>query len=272
MALTEFQERILRAIAGNRSPNSMFAGGAVLNRNSSRLSDDLDIEHRSVEAVADAFRRDVAVLREMGCEVAETSRSNPGRGFAQVVVALDTSSVLVDWTVDSAVRFFPAIADEKFGWRLHDADLAINKILAMAGRREPRDFHDIVRLHRDGMAIAALAWAAPAKDAGFTPELILDEIIRNSVFPPGRLKAEIRGGTDVDPVAMKLTLLAGVAEARDLFPRLPADQVGHLYLDGQGQVCRPDPEGVRSGNLVLQGASLGGAWPAVDTKGHPAQP
>ena len=58
----------------------------------------------------------------------------------------------------------------------------MNKVLAMAGRREPRDYYDVVRLHQSGVPLAALAWAAPAKDPGFTPELIIDEINRNSNY------------------------------------------------------------------------------------------
>src|ERR1700723_1847075 len=45
---------------------------------------------------------------------------------------------------DADFRFFPAIADALFGYRLHVADLATNKALAAAGRREPRDVLDLI--------------------------------------------------------------------------------------------------------------------------------
>jgi hypothetical protein len=41
--------------------------------------------------------------------------------------------------VDNDFRFFPAQRDEVFGYVLHPLDLATNKAMAAAGRREPRD-------------------------------------------------------------------------------------------------------------------------------------
>jgi hypothetical protein len=40
----------------------------------------------------------------------------------------------LEWVVDSDFRFFPAIADELFGYILHPVDLAANKVMAAAGR------------------------------------------------------------------------------------------------------------------------------------------
>ena len=41
--------------------------------------------------------------------------------------------------VDREFRFFPVIKDETFGYVLHPVDLATNKTMAAAGRRELRD-------------------------------------------------------------------------------------------------------------------------------------
>ena len=43
MALTDFQRELLAVLAKGRNPNSHFAGGATLNRNNPRLSDDFAI-------------------------------------------------------------------------------------------------------------------------------------------------------------------------------------------------------------------------------------
>jgi hypothetical protein len=37
------------------------------------------------------------------------------------------------------------VRDDVFGYMLHPVDLAANKIMAAAGRREPRDIVDAVR-------------------------------------------------------------------------------------------------------------------------------
>ncbi len=258
MALTEAQKAVLKALAPNRSPASVFAGGATLNRAGPRRSRDLDIEHPSPEALADALARDEVALRRAGFEITPNSDLRPGGGFAEVLVKSSLGETLVDWTFDSPVRFFPAQQDPIFGWRLHDFDLAVNKILALAGRREPRDYVDLVAIHRSGCSIASLAWAACGKDAGLTPGLILDEITRNSSFTAEQIKASVDIEGDLDLPGLKRDFLDGVAAARDLFSTLPLEQAGHVYLDAEGRPCLPDPAGVAAGSLSLREARPGG--------------
>lgn len=261
--LTDFQRRVLADLARHRSPDSLAAGGAALNRKRPRLSRDLDFFHAAVQHIDAAVKADIAALRKAGFTV----ETVPGfaTGHVQVIVrgkAPDEFTRL-EWAVESAYRFFPAIKDPVFGWRLHDIDLAVNKVLALAGRQEPRDVFDVVDLHTHGYPLAALAWAAPAKDPGFTPELVLDEISRNSRFDPTRLQDEILTAEKFDPAAVKKMLLDALHDARELFPTLPADQMGCLYLDADMKPARPDPAGVAAQRLHLHRASLRGAWPTA---------
>jgi hypothetical protein len=53
----------------------------------------------------------------------------------------------LEWVVDSGYRFFPTVPDETFGYVLHPVDLAVNKVMAAAGRRELRDIVDLVTIH-----------------------------------------------------------------------------------------------------------------------------
>ncbi len=258
MALTGFQRALLRVLARNRSPNSVFAGGATLNRGRARWSDDLDIEHTTTDAVRAAYLADRDALSANGYAVEELRLA---KGIAHARVSAAGSVTLVDWTQDTAWRFFPAIADREFGWRLHDLDLAVNKVLAAAGRREPRDLHDLVALIRDGVPLSALAWAGCAKDPGLTPSLILDECVHNSRYDPDELRAAIATSAPVDPAAMTTTFRMAVRGARDLFETLPLDQAGHLYLDADGRCVAPDPAGVAAGTVALHAATLNGAWP-----------
>jgi hypothetical protein len=269
--LTAFQKRVLAHLARQRSAESLAAGGAVLNRKRPRLSRDLDLFHASVREVDAAVKTDVAQLRKAGFDVELVLGFAPGHVEAIVRGAKPDEFTRLEWAVDSAFRFFPAVKDPVFGWRLHDIDLAVNKVLALAGRQEPRDVIDVVDLHKNGYPLAALAWAAPAKDPGFTPDLILDEISRNSRFDPARLKDEVLTRKKVDPVSVKKTLLAALHDARDLFHTLPPEQMGCLYLDGKMRLSRPDPAAAAAQRLHLHRASLRGAWPTASGADQPAR-
>lgn len=268
LALTSFQRELLGAIAANRSPDSVLFGGAALNLKDPRLSNDLDIPHPTRDAVKFAYSLDQKTLSAAGCTVTQTEWSRPEKGFVQAIVTRQNEQTLIDWTQDSAWRFFPAVRDEEVGWRLHDADLAVNKVLALAGRREPRDYYDIVRLHQRGVSLAALAWAAPAKDPGFTPDLILDEISRNSIFDPKIIAQEILSREPVDPIALKRVFTQALAEARDLFASLQTETPGNLYIDATGAVALPNSSLVEAGRLQRHAASLGGVWPSIIQNGQ----
>ena len=58
--------------------------------------------------------------------------------FYSVLLRRGDEATKLEWVVDSDFRFFPALPDELFGYVLHPVDLATNKVMAAAGRREPR--------------------------------------------------------------------------------------------------------------------------------------
>ena len=78
MPLTPLQSDVLAILAGNRSEESHFAGGVVLNaaEDSVRYSNDFDIFHELAEEVSRASDADVADLRAAGLEV--TALGRPG--------------------------------------------------------------------------------------------------------------------------------------------------------------------------------------------------
>ncbi|MCJ2070188.1 hypothetical protein MKK75_15510 [Methylobacterium sp. J-030] len=213
-------------------------------------------------------------MKAAGYVVTPTSASRLQTGFVEAVAERDGESVLLDWTHDTAVRFFPAIQDADFGWRLHDIDVALNKLLALAGRRAPRDYYDVVRFHERGFPRVTLAWAVLGKDAGMTPELVLDEAVRNSGYSLAELRAGIVLEGELDPVALKRSFLQAVAEARDLLPRLVSEipeTVGCMALGPDGRLVVPDPDARAHGEVTFRPASVGGAWPEVDD-GSPNRP
>ena len=89
----------------------------------------------------------------------------------------------LEWVADSDFRFFPTLRDETFGYVLHPADLAMNKVMAAAGRREVRVLVDLVTIHDTILPLGAVIWAAVEKSPGFTPEGLIAEIRRNSLYP-----------------------------------------------------------------------------------------
>jgi len=236
-----------------------------MNLNNARLSRNFDIFHDVAAGVRENAKQDFDSLQAAGYQAAESQRSRPERGFIEAIISKGDVATEIQWVVDSAIRFFPVIEDKEFGWRLHDFDLAINKTLALAGRREPRDYYDLFMLEQKGVSLASLVWAAPAKDPGFTPDLLLEEIVRNSSYSEAEMRAKIDADPLPDLVMMKRSLLRAVHHARDVVESAPMDEIGLLYLDKDGRIVEPgDHTGLEIG---AHSASLGGSWPIFPEKG-----
>jgi hypothetical protein len=261
MPLTPYQREIAGILAKNRNPESHVAGGAVINRGEDgvRISDDLDIFHDLAASVAASAEADAKALRAAGCSVEWTLR---GEGMFKAVATRGGDRVHLDWTTDSAFRFFPVLADEEFGYCLHPADLATNKVLALAGRNEIRDFLDILLIDRTYLSLGAVIWAACGKDAGFTPALLLDQTNRHSRYQESDLKGEnlVR---PLDLRELKQQWLEARVRAERLCEQLPADELGCLYLDADNQPVTPDPGSPDFPKRTRHFGSIRGAWPKI---------
>lgn len=172
MPLTDSQREVALVLAPHRTPQSHVAGGAVINRSddSPRYSADLDLFHDSADRVEVAAAQDAATLTAHGWQV-EWLLQRPT--FQRATFRRGTDELKLEWCTDSAFRFFPVQSDPLFGYCLHPADLATNKVLALAGRAEIRDFIDILYLDQRYLSLAAICWAACGKDQGFTPWSLL---------------------------------------------------------------------------------------------------
>ena len=270
MGLTQFQKYLLQLLAENRSPDSVFAGGATLNRDRPRIPQNLDLQHWSKQAVEIAYHVDRQTLAKHGVNLEPTDRSAPHNGFAQAAARKAGANCVLEWTTESVFRFFPAVRDPEFGWRQHEHDEAVNKMLALTNRRNPRDYYDIVRLHQSGTPLAALAWAAPAKDAGLTPQLILAECARHSSYTWQELSAAINTTDNFHPARLKRPFVEALEQARSLFKTLPAEQSGNLYIDAAGKIALPNPDAVKASGLTLHSATPGGAWPTISPRPEPS--
>jgi len=130
--LPEIRSDILLLLVAHRNPESNVAGASALNRDEPRFSGDIDIFHDREESVAIAAHADSALLAGSGYAI-EWLRREPGLHAA--VVQRSGETTMLGRARDGDFRFFPPIADEMFGYRLHVFDLATNKPLAAAGRR-----------------------------------------------------------------------------------------------------------------------------------------
>lgn len=246
MPLTSFQREVALLLAANRSEDSYLAGGAALHiaPNSQRFSNDLDYFHDSTERVASAFEKDRATLLGAGFSVDLEMNQ---RGFIRAVVAKGDNATKIEWAHDSAWRFMPPIKNAEVGVQLHPIDLAVNKILALAGRDEPRDFLDILFIHETILPLGALVWAAVGKDPGFTPASLLEIIRRRGKYRPEDF-ARLHLAQPVDLVVTKKKWLAALDQC-DAFVRgrSPAE-IGCLYysrgkdafvMPGEGEEVMP---------------------------------
>ena len=227
MPLTDFQYKLGRLLAGNRSEDSYLAGGAaiLMQPNTKRISQDIDFFHDSAERVATAYEDDLQTLRSNEFDV-EPEIVLPG--YIRAVVRRGDQATKVEWARDSAWRFMPVIASEEFGYQLHPIDLATNKVLALAGRDEARDLVDTLHLHSSLLALGPLVWAAVGKDPGFSPLSLLELLRRRGKLHPEEV-ARLHVSEPLDIRELKAEWLNAL-EGADAFVRnQPSEEAGCLY-------------------------------------------
>jgi hypothetical protein len=253
--LSELQAAILHALATHRNPESYVAGAAVLNQDGPRFSSDIDIFHDREEAVARAADADAAVLADNGYAV-RWVRREPGIHIA--TVERNGATTRFEWARHSDFRFFPAVADALFGYRLHIADIATNKALAAGGRREPRDVLDLLYIHGRHLPLGAVIWAAVGKDPGYSPENLICEICRNARYRADDY-ADLALAEPVDAGDVARRLRKALDEAEAFVGAMPAGKEGLLFLE-DGKPVQPEPE--KLADYVEHAGCRGGYWPS----------
>jgi transposase InsO family protein len=253
--LTKLQVGILRLLAAHRDPESYVAGSTPLNREAPRYSADIDIFHDREERVTRAAEEDRAILQAHGFSLQWLRRE---LNFYSVLLRRDDEATKLEWVVDSDFRFFPALPDELFGYMLHPVDLATNKIMAAAGRREPRDVVDLVLIHEQVLPLGAVVWAAVGKSLGFTPEGLINEIRRLARYTDADFR-RVASDPPVDPAATMTRFRQALDEAEAFVMRMPTEKVGLLFLK-DGRVVQPDPD--RLDDYTTHAGQRRGHWPS----------
>jgi len=265
MPATPYQCGILRTLAEHRKQRgeSYVAGGVALNQllSAPRLSRDIDLFHSSQEAVAATWAADRILLAAAGY-IVEPLREAPS--FAEARVSRGLDRVIMQWAQDSAFRFFPLLEDDLMGLVLHPFDLATNKVLAMAGRMESRDWIDVLSCDRNIQPLGYLAWAACGKDPGYNPLSLLAEIAR-AHYSQAELDMLDFSGSKPDAVTLGGLWHEILQTARLLCRQLPVGELGKCVISRNAELFRGSaeelPKALKDQEVGFHGGRLGGSWP-----------
>jgi hypothetical protein len=168
--LSRLQERVAGIIAGlNEAEGFALAGGAALIlrgvvRRSTRDLDFFGLTTTAVDVLVPAVED---ALRAAGLTVEHVQRSP---GFARLLVERDGEVTEVDIAADA--RLFPA-QPGRLAPTLSGEELAVDKVLAIFGRAEARDFEDLMALE-PRYGFDRLCELAADKDRGFLPEVLAE--------------------------------------------------------------------------------------------------
>ena len=161
--LTPFQMTVRRLIGRlGEAQGYALAGGAALIVTGvvDRATSDLDFFASSPGEVESVV---LAIEAHLGSEGLKVERLRDFEQFGRLLVSSDTDSVQVDLAID--YRCFPA-RETADGPVLAEEELAADKLLALVGRSEARDYIDVAALvERHGLE--EMCRLAADKDLGF---------------------------------------------------------------------------------------------------------
>ncbi len=268
MALTPLQRRLCQLIAENRrsTGESYVAGGAALNEliGAGRVSRDIDVFHDTDAAVSASWDADRRLFEQQGFRV-KVVRERPSYVEAEVITSDD--SVRFEWARDSAYRFFPLVQHPEFGLVLHAFDLATNKVLALVGRLEVRDWVDAIHCSERLQPLGYLAWAASGKDPGFSPAAILEHAARTARYSADEVTELAWDGPTPDAGDLSRRWKGMLDTARRVVDVLPSDSVGTCVLTPQGELFGGDADDVTralaAGQVRFHAGRLKGALPQL---------
>jgi hypothetical protein len=182
--LSDLQLRVARIIAGLvEAEDFALAGGAALivRGDVERATRDLDFFGTSADAVDHLVPAAESALQQAGFQV---DRLIDSPGFTRFVVANELDRTEVDLASDA--RLFPTESGPGFDL-LSSEELAADKVLAVFGRAEARDFVDLMYIE-PRFGLTRLFELAREKDSGFSPVVFTEMLdrfprLRRDEFP-----------------------------------------------------------------------------------------
>jgi len=180
-------------------------------------------------------------------------------GFFRAIVTRSEEATKIEWSHESAWRFLPTIRSDLCGYQLHPLDLAINRLLALVGRDEPRDLLDTLHVHQTVLPLGAMCWAAAGKDPGYTPGFLLEMLRRRGKVRPEDLR-RLHLVEPVDLHDLKSAWLEALEQSDAFVRSRPPDDVGCLYYSKSlGKFLQPGGEG----DIVPHYGRPGGVLPVI---------
>ena len=250
MSLTAIQRAVAGILRGHRSERSYVAGGAALNREWPRLSDDLDIFVDDRNRLPLSVESELEALRQSGYAVELTIDNDL---VVEAILEKDGEETRVQWFDDEETcrRFFPAQDDPELGFRLHDADLAVNKVLCAARRKTAaRDAVDLVNIVERYAPLGPLVWAVSGKAPDMAPPATLRAIRANAFgYAAEEIDAvRMEDGSRMEWRYLRQTLDRSLEAASDYCARTaPDERPGRLFVDADEQPVEADDAMIASG-------------------------
>ena len=255
MPLTAIQQSAVEVLRLHRSERNYVAGGAALNRDWPRLSDDLDIFRDDRDRLAHSVEPELEALRRAGYSVELT---NDDDLVVDAVIRKGGQETRIQWFDDEETsrRFFPAQSDLEFGFRLHDADLAVNKVLCAARRNSAaRDAVDLVYIVERYAPLGPLVWAVSGKAPDMAPPSTLRAIRANAFGYAEEEVGTVRmeDGSRMEWRRLREILDQALKAASDYCERIaPATYPGRLFVDKDGRPVEADEVSIRGGSAVAK--------------------
>ena len=168
--LSPLQEQVAGIVAGLEEAECFaLAGGAALiaRGDVQRQTRDLDFFGLTGDAVDRLLPAAERALRDAGLVV---ERVQVNAGFARLIVAGSDDRTELDLASDA--RLFPAEPGRPAPM-LRGEELAVDKVLAVFGRAEARDFVDLMAVEPN-YGLDRLCQLAAEKDRGFTPVIFAE--------------------------------------------------------------------------------------------------
>lgn len=251
MPLSELQRDVLRLLAAHRDPESYAALAATRSPDGYRDAFFGATQRRVAEA-------DVALLIENGFDV----QWSPRLLDVAAVVQRGDQYTSLQWTRHGDLRFFRAVKDEHFGFRLHVFDVATNKALAAGVWRGPRDARDLrldlLYVHERHIPLGAVIWAAVAKNRGNSAWSLISAIRFNAYYLQ-HAHAKFASGDPLNAADLAQRWSQALEKAEQFVTEMPFDKEGLAFLN-DGKLVQPDPKNL--GAYVEHGVTRRGVWPS----------
>ena len=267
MTLTPIQQSAARVLRPYRSEYSYVAGGAALNRDWPRLSDDMDIFLDDRDRLPHSVEAELEALRNAGYAAELTSDNDL---VVEAILRKGREETRVQWFDDEETRqrFFPAQDDPEFGFRLHDADLAVNKVLCAARRKSAaRDAVDLVNIVERYAPLGPLVWAASGKAPDMAPPSTM-RAIRANAF--GYAEEEVNtvrmeDGSRMEWRRLRQVLDQALEVASDYCARTaPVEHPGRLFVDAGERPVEADDATIANGTAIVMTIRVFSGIPVIE--------